>query len=184
MKNLIAIRHPNADIASGICYGQLDVGIVEGWQASVVDILNHGVFQPHSKIQLISSPLTRCVLLSEAIVAQSSKFNLTKDDRLKELNFGDWEGVAWDDINAQDLDLWSQDYQNIPIPNGESWQDLKLRCHGFLDDIEINHSQELVVLVTHAGVIRTIKHLVNGTDLNELFSKPVPYAVPIKLRED
>ncbi len=191
MKNLFVIRHPKADIASGICYGQLDVGLDDGWHVCVRGIMGHPVFQTASKIKLVTSPLKRCVLLSEALVLSSNKMDsekklrnkviFSKDDRLKELDFGDWEGIAWDDINAQDLERWSLDYQNVTVPNGESWQDLKLRCKSLLEDCKSSQAQELVVFVTHAGVIRTLMHLINGTDLNDLFSQPVPYAEPIEL---
>ena len=183
MNNVYVIRHPKADIASGICYGQLDVGIEAGWQDDLSLILDHPVFQSGSKsvvdIRLISSPLKRCLQLTEALATKATNIKFETDARLMELDFGDWEGIAWDEINAEDLDHWSHDYQNVTVPNGESWQDLKTRCETFLADV--SKSPSMTIIVTHAGVIRTLKYLRNGTDLNELFGQPVPYATLIEL---
>ena len=47
----------------------------------------------------------------------------TTDDRLKELNFGDWENKRIKNIPNELIESWRKDIMNFKIPNGESNDD-------------------------------------------------------------
>ncbi|HQS44324.1 MAG: alpha-ribazole phosphatase, partial [Methylotenera sp. 24-45-7] len=112
--NLHLIRHTSLAVPSGVCYGQSDVDVsasfhveAESLRKKLADIEFDAVY---------ASPLQRCSKLAGALnLAQ-----ITLDDRLKELHFGDWELQAWDAIPRDVFDIWAQDYANLTPPNGES----------------------------------------------------------------
>ena len=122
------IRHIEPDFEKGICYGQLDVPISPNYKDEHEEIITK-LLKDYDAIH--SSPLTRCKLLSQQI----SK-NVIFDDRLKEVNFGDWEGKKWDNLNQKELNHWMENYIEIAPPNGENLTQLINRFSGFIDDLK------------------------------------------------
>ena len=144
MNNMILhlIRHPKPRIASGICYGRLDL-LAEN-SADVAEKLRLDL---PAGLPLWSSPLLRCRELAECLHPQPMF-----DERLAEMNFGDWEGQAWDDIPRAQLDAWAADVAGYTPPGGESPLSLQRRALDFIADLSVPEA----VIVTHAGVIRTL----------------------------
>ena len=136
------IRHPRPLVRPGICYGQLDVDC-EDPQRLAADL--------HAKIPagtpIVASPLRRARVLAEAL-SPTVHF----DARLREINFGDWEGRAWDDIDRAALDAWAADVLHFRPPGGESVADLQARAINFADSLD----RPSVALVTHAGIMRAL----------------------------
>ena len=159
------IRHPPLPGKQGICYGALDIAISEA------SVISHAVsLKPllHTH-KVISSPLQRCFYLAKSIDASA-----TKDARLIEMSFGDWQGQGWDSIDRHELDAWAQDIANYRAPHGESFMDVIARLNGFLADLNEPH-----ILITHAGVIRAAHYLLGGLSLSEAASQDVPHVTPI-----
>jgi alpha-ribazole phosphatase len=136
------IRHPKPRIANGICYGQLDLAAENS--ADVADKLQ---LELPAGLPLWSSPLLRCRELAEYLHPQP-----LFDERLAEMNFGDWEGQAWDDIPRTQLDAWAADVAGYTPPGGESPISLQRRALAFVADLKVPEA----VIVTHAGIIRTL----------------------------
>jgi alpha-ribazole phosphatase len=119
-----------------------------------------------------TSPLSRCLNLATRL---QSKFGneLNVDARISELDFGDWEMQAWDAIGPTMLDDWIAS-GFAALHNGESLMQFDARilswCKGL--DRSANH-----VVVTHAGVIRSIYRQFLGMTLDESLSMPVPFGV-------
>ena len=87
--------------------------------------------------------------------------NVSKDNRLFEIDFGDWEGILWDDINKNELDLWMDKFVTNPPPNGESFNQMFTRVSNLIDMLR-NKKVDKVLIITHAGVIRCFfAHLLN-----------------------
>lgn len=136
------IRHPKPHIANGICYGQLDLSAENS--AAVAEKLR---LELPGGLPLWSSPLLRCRELAECLHPKPQF-----DERLAEMNFGDWEGQAWDDIPRAQLDAWAADVAGYAPPGGESPLSLQRRALAFVADLKVPEA----VIVTHAGVIRTL----------------------------
>jgi alpha-ribazole phosphatase len=136
------IRHPKPLVAPGICYGRLDIS-AENF-AVVADHLRANL---PSGLPLWSSPLQRCRKLAELLNP-----NLIVDERLMEMDFGAWEGRAWDDIPRPELDAWAADVAGYAPPGGESPLALQQRALDFVATLDVPEA----VIVTHAGVIRTL----------------------------
>ncbi len=147
--NLWAIRHTKTEVQEGICYGQSDVGLAE---TSIYDLEKAVASFNNQKFDIIySSPLIRCAILAQHI-AQGQE--IIYDSRLKELNFGQWELIAWNDIfNTPYGKHWMDNYIETPCPDGESYMQLFFRIQDFYNEILLKHTQDNVLLVTHSGCI-------------------------------
>lgn len=163
------IRHTSLQINSGICYGQTDVDVAASFMQEVAETkakIHH--LQPKAAF---SSSLQRCVKLAEALGLE----NMMQDDRLKELDFGDWEMQAWDDLPRDYFDEWAQNYAHMAPPNGETFSALQQRGVAFLDVMLSQYSNEHVLVVTHGGMIRALIAYVLNMPLKGLFRIDVDY---------
>lgn len=103
------------------------------------------------------SPLIRAKRTAETIIGDR-KINLTTDERLRELNFGPWEGVDIRTIK----DAASQPFTNpgsyIPPEGAESFAQLYKRSGEFVDQVllPLEGTYETVLVVAHGGVNRSI----------------------------
>ena len=81
----------------------------------------------------------------------------------------------WDDINQEELNKWMTDFVNEKTPAGECFTDLHQRVKEFFDEIIILHNseKETVVIITHAGVIRSILCQVLDIPLRNAFKIPI-----------
>ena len=166
---LTLIRHTTLQVAPGICYGQSDIDV----SASFADELE----KTRTKIAgtvfdaVYSSPLQRCVKLADAL----NLGEFIVEHRLMELNFGDWEMRAWDDVPRDFFDVWAQDYANLAPPNGETFSQLQTRGIAFLNDIMLAIPQANICVVTHGGFIRALLAHVLNMPLKGLFRFNIDY---------
>lgn len=165
---IILIRHTSPNIEKGICYGQTDIDVTDTFLKEVEPILNK-VDGINKNTLLYSSPLIRCKKL-----AQKLSNNIIFDDRLKELNFGDWELKKWNNIPEKELNTWMNDFVNQPAKNGESYIDLHNRTTQFLNEI-INKNHTKIIIVTHAGVMRSLYSYINKLPLKNSFDLKLNY---------
>lgn len=166
---LTLVRHTSLQIASGVCYGQSDVDVAVSFMQEVA--ATKGKLSELTVDAVFSSPLQRCLKLAHALELD----NITHDDRLKELHFGDWEMQAWDDIPRDYFDEWAQNYAHMAPPNGETFSQLQARGIAFLNDILKQYHQGHVLVVTHGGMIRALLAHVLAIELKGLFRFNVDY---------
>jgi alpha-ribazole phosphatase len=157
------VRHVQPAIAAGVCYGQLDVPLMAGY-----DELHAGIAAQLGAVDIVySSPLQRCVILAARLGAE-----VVTDARLMELNFGEWEGKQWDEIDRGLLDVWGERYIHEGPPGGESLLELVGRLREFLSELK---GVEKVVVVSHAGVVRAAMHLLEGKGLEAVMAEKIIY---------
>ena len=166
---LYLIRHTTPDIAEGICYGQTDVGLADSFEKEV-KTLREKLPNGCERFPIYSSPLERCSKLS----ARLSGGAITTDQLLMELDFGDWEGQPWDDIDDASLSEWMQDFVEVQCPGGESYHQLYDRVIKWWKKI-VSTDQEKVLVVTHAGVIRCLLSHILELPLENSFRLQVDY---------
>lgn len=174
---LYLIRHTQPDIPAGICYGQTNLDLAESFSTEVEFIkakLENPAFT-HS----FSSPLQRCFKLAQEL---SGKKLIHTDDRLMELNFGDWEMKSWEEIKqSEEAKLWQNDFQHIPCPNGESYNQLQDRIKSFSEGLKFIPDDSVLLIVTHAGPIRSFMTLLEGVEASTVFDKIVDYGSIVKM---
>lgn len=117
---------------------------------------------------IISSPQTRCVEFAKQLSTEK-QCELVIDEQFKELNFGDWVEVKsetlWQENSEKYQQLW-QTPDDFIAPNGESMQSFYKRVSKGVDEILDTYQNKSILLITHAGVIRTI--LANALEINTL----------------
>ena len=164
------IRHSAVNIGPNICYGQLDCDLKDTFANDLQHLQRYlsqllvAPLNPHDASQLpyiISSPLTRCMKLAEGLQQQLTlKSTLQINHAFKEINFGQWEGRNWLDIGKDALDEWSNNVFDFNFPEGESARTFHQRVIKAWDQLQdtllAQESAQTILVVTHAGVIRSI----------------------------
>jgi len=79
------------------------------------------------------------------------------DPRLKEIAYGEWEGLTWAEAEARDPDAWAareRDRWGFVVPGGESYAMVAVRAGAFLDEARGN-----TIVVSHGGTGRVLRGL-------------------------
>ncbi len=102
------------------------------------------------------------------------------DARLNEIDLGDWDGQSFEDIRAQypeAYNLRGEDIYGYRPPRGESFEDLFRRAAPFFEELRkrMTKSPGHVLVITHAGVIRTLSCRWEHLPMAALFSVTPAY---------
>jgi len=109
---------------------------------------------------ILSSPMRRALATAEAIAAASGLVSHT-DERLRELDFGRWEGLTRTEVQAMGPDeaailaRWDRD-PAVAAPEGESLVDLERRIVGFADSLLAEPVRSPIAVVSHMGPIKIL----------------------------
>jgi len=168
------IRHTTPEIEKGICYGQSDLDVASSFESEVSKILKKVSADTNTKVY--SSPLKRCTKLASTFAN-----DIYIDDRLMEINFGDWELKKWDDIPRKESDPWMNDFVNISTPNGEAYKDMFQRVNEAFSEITSHNEGKKIIIATHGGVIRCILSKLQNVSLQNSFDIKVAYGDVFKI---
>ncbi|WP_438347357.1 histidine phosphatase family protein [Paenibacillus sp. FA6] len=159
---LVCIRHGRTQWNRDKRYlGHTDIGILEESQLellSVKEALKERVFQ-----KVFCSDLKRCRETLDLIYPTSAD-QVAFDKRLREMDFGDWEGQTYDQLKHSDMYReWLDNPQTVTPPGGESWGCFQQRLVDFMDSLvcimkeeDNDNPMRSILLVTHGGVIRQL----------------------------
>jgi len=160
------LRH-GAPVLPGRLMGRTDCAPTpDGIAACVVQAADLGVEH------VVSSDLQRARAAAEAIGPT------TIDPRWRELDFGDWDGLAPDQIDSAALVRFWEDPDACPPPNGERWSALVARVSDAIDAL----APAPTLVVSHGGAMRAALHLLCGFDQPRLWAFDLPYGVLVSLR--
>ena len=82
----------------------------------------------------------------------------TIDERITEIDSGDWQGKKKTKLPEKEYELYRRGLYNPP--NGETFEEINNRICSFLKDmLKKYHNNENILIVTHNGVIRQLKHM-------------------------
>ncbi|WP_066635454.1 alpha-ribazole phosphatase [Desulfolucanica intricata] len=104
------------------------------------------------------------------VLAEPHGIEVQKIPNLREINFGLWEGLTFNEIInkfGQKAAKWWDNPSVTRIPGGETLQEVAERCFRALKLIVQDHLGQQVVIVAHGGTIRSIISTVLGLDLNQ-----------------
>lgn len=174
---LVFIRHTSVDVPQGTCYGQTDVPLAVTFPVEAADVrrrLGGYVFD-----KVYCSPLTRCRQLAGFCGYQSPII----DDRLMEMDFGDWEMQLFDNITDPRLQEWYDDFLNVTPTGGESTMDQARRLQFFLDSLKVSCADDRTVAIfTHGGILIHASVMLGGKTYDEAFTALPPYGAILELR--
>ena len=163
---LFVIRHTEVQNPNNFCYGNFDIPLNPNYELKSKMFFEN---LPNDLDQIYSSPSKRC---TDLLDFQNISFSTHND--LRELDFGDWEGKKWDDIDEKDLNYWMEDYVNRSPKNGEKMIDLYNRSIEFTYKTFESNCQK-ILFVTHAGVIRALFAEALKINLNQIFNIAIQY---------
>ncbi len=162
--SIYLIRHTTPAAAKDICYGNTDVDVSTDFDREFLGLLN--VVSKYKIKKIYTSPLQRSSKLAVKLAA-TLNIELKKDDRLKELNYGLWEMEKWGSIHPTELNIWMVNFVNLKTPKGESYLQMHKRVSDFLNTNDLRNS----LIVSHAGVMRSILSSLMNTPLGEAYKK-------------
>jgi alpha-ribazole phosphatase len=105
------------------------------------------------------SPLKRCQQLAEALQNLRPDLSFCTDARLREMDFGTWEGVAWADIPHAAVDAWTADFALHRFGGKESAQEVLARVGSAWDELQAAEDR---LWITHSGVAQAATLLQQG----------------------
>lgn len=161
------IRHTPVAFDKNRCYGQLDVPLADSFERDAAEVKES--INQHYDLVFCSS-ISRCLNLANALNLK----NIRTDERLLELDFGQWEGKLWSEIDKKALDLWMNDFVNIAAGNGESFRQMFTRVSSFFQSLR-GQNHDRVLIITHSGVIRCLWGYLLEIPLVQLFKIPIGY---------
>ena len=124
---------------------------------------------------IISSPLIRCADFAQ----QASKLNntvLSISNNWQEIDFGDWEGKTAQQIDQNSLILFYQNPLKNTPPNAEPYSSFLCRINCAWDELIKTYRGKHILVITHAGVIRSLFNLHLNIPANKLFNIKVDHA--------
>lgn len=137
-------------------------GISSGWKD--VELSSLGIKQSKDLKNLIkgkSFDVVYCSDLKRAVdsanIAFKGKFKIIKDKRLRECNYGEFNGAE-----SEIVDVLAEKCINKKFPKGESYKDVEKRIKSFLKYLSKNHPDEDIAIVAHKGPQLALDVLLKG----------------------
>ncbi len=160
---LFFLRHTSLKVEIDVFYGQTDLDVSDNFEEEVIlikkKILNFNI--DTDSIKVYSSPLKRCIKLTNRLTE-----NYIIDERIKEMNLGDWEMKKMNSIPEREKLEWENNLLSFKIPNGESNEEFLKRLKSFLEDIfKLN---EDALIVCHAGSINGMLSLLTKEPFDKM----------------
>jgi alpha-ribazole phosphatase len=150
------VRHGEPAGVRGRCYGKLDVGLSAAGRVQMERTAK--CLRSEHFDAIYASPRVRTTESARA-VALFHECGVQEDARLREIDFGDFEGLTYDEIAARYPELyrqWMEAPTEVQFPNGESFAAMRARVLASFDAIRERHEGRTVAIVTHGGVIRIV----------------------------
>ncbi|NDW17806.1 alpha-ribazole phosphatase [Dysgonomonas sp. 216] len=163
---LYLVRHTSVDVPKSVCYGQTDVPLKDSFE-NEAEIVRQKIKDEKFDIAC-TSPLSRCTRLAAYCGYEGARMF----DRLKELNFGDWEMQEWD--NIKEAEHWYNNWIDTPTKNGESFKQMYNRFSSFMDEIKKKEYNK-VIAFTHGGIIACAKVYFGLVPFEEAFDNLASY---------
>ena len=108
-----------------------------------------------------------------SLIAECHGLAVVAEEALREINFGDWEGRTWVELQEIYPLEWQrrlQDLTNYQVPGGESLQDAADRIRPVIGRILARHTGGHIALVAHGGLNRIVLLDAIGAVLERAFS--------------
>lgn len=159
------VRHTSVELDGNYyCYGNMDVAVHESFPIEAA-VTKSNLSDIHAEA-VFTSPLSRAAMLADFCGYPKA----TRDARLKEMHFGEWEGRRWDTIlpNGSSTGDFFLRYLHEPVPGGESLLAQQSRVENFLHEKK-DQGLSSILVFCHGGVINCARASVGEFTLTEAF---------------
>lgn len=131
-------------------------GISQSWE--LTELTEHLKFDA-----VFCSDLKRAV--DSAEIAWGGKYPIMQDARLRECNYGDLNGQSSDIVEPMQEKSITE-----PMPNGESYEMVKVRIESFLQHLKTNFDNKHIAIVAHKAPQLALEVILNAMTWEEAFA--------------
>ena len=135
-------------------------------------------FQGQKLDAVYASPMRRVHQTIASVLLGGSLKSIVLED-LREVDFGDWTGLHWNEIQAKfgkSAFTWLHELECAGIPNAECSKTLRSRVEPCLRQLLEKHSGQRVAVFCHGGVIRMALAILLNWQLPALAALEIDYA--------
>ena len=178
MSRVVWVRHAETEMAGRFC-GHSDPDLNAQGQAQLAGLAQ--VLSTETIAGVYSSDLRRAQSTAQAIAARRN-VPLTLRPALREIHFGEWEGLSWPEIEQADPEYarrWVNGYPHITAPAGETFHNFAARVLEEVNDL-IHRNLGSIAVVTHAGVLRLVLRHLHGCSEEEAWQQTQPYCCVVR----
>jgi alpha-ribazole phosphatase len=170
------VRHGQPADLSGRCYGRHDTGLSPDGAQQAKDAAQRLAHEPLTTVY--SSPLKRA-LETARIVAEPHHLPVEIVSGLVEIDFGDFEGLTYEDIQARypaAFQSWMERPTETQFPNGESFAAMRRRVLSAVAILRDRHCRQSIAIVSHSGAARILLAEALAVPSNDIFRLAQRYA--------
>ena len=153
-KKIYLIRHGETESnKKGIFRGRLDIPLSQSGKEQASSVFNY--FKEKNIELVFSSPLSRALETAKTIFPNKK---IKIDERLNNLDLGNWSGVEKEKIKKERPDewnMWVNSPEKIKFPEGESIKDVYKRVNSLLNSLK-KVKADKIALISHRSVLKTL----------------------------
>jgi alpha-ribazole phosphatase len=170
------LRHGETTLSHTL-RGHLDDDLTEQGWLQMQSTIQQYITTPVDWDVIISSPLRRCRCFAEHLANQLG-LPMLVNEHIKEMYFGDWEGISTQAIYEAEPEQLANFWQfptQYHAPNGESLIQFQQRVMCGFDEIYEQMQRQdwnKALVVTHGGVIKLLTCLAQQQNLDDLLKMP------------
>ncbi len=157
MSRLLLVRHGDTELNSRERY----------WGITDIELSAAGLKQAEKlrdrlateDIDVIYSSELQRALLTAKIITSSHQLGVVTCAELRETNFGEVEGLTFDEISRLYPELtesWLNWSLQLKFPGGEGVTDITSRVNKFVNRLKKHSPDETILVVAHAGPLRIL----------------------------
>lgn len=164
--NIYIIRHGQTqNNLNNQYYGSLDVSLTDKGIKQMKALSSE---LDHIRFDKIYSSSARRALESLEVCLPRYYHEAIVDQRLCEINFGDFEGKTYEEISQlypNEAANWKKDWKSFCPPKGEPFIKFYLRVSDFFKEI-LDNNVDNILIMAHSGVIKAIYCYILGQNLD------------------
>jgi broad specificity phosphatase PhoE len=178
VSDILFVRHAATEMAGRFC-GHSDPDLNSLGQAQLADLI---VRLSGERLERVySSDLKRARSTAQAI-ADAHGVAVETSTALREIHFGEWEGLLWEQIERRDPDYaqaWMSAFPHLPAPSGETFPAFEARV---LREVTwlLDRVEGPMAVVTHSGVLRVVLQHLCGRSASEAWQETESYCCVVR----
>ncbi len=177
MREMVLIRHAETAMAGRLC-GHSDPELNAAGEMQLARIVEQVL--PLGIDRIVSSDLRRASRTAQAI-GQRIGVDPEFRQRLREIHFGLWEGMSWNEITERfprEAQAWIAEFPSN-APQGEPYAELCARVEMEFNPLLHTSADGVAAVVTHRGPMRYALTKFFGRSEQEAFEQTAAYGAVI-----
>ncbi len=152
--DLYLVRHGQTEWnKQGVMQGRLDSPLTELGRKQAYSLAQRLAHEHYDAVY--ASPTPRAHNTAR-IIFQDRDVHIGLDERLREIYMGDWEGLTFETVQAREAEQFDHFCNRPHLFNkagAETYQELFDRVSAFIRDLEAQHMEQKVLVVTHGATL-------------------------------